>query len=133
VVLQFPGALESVNAGNFDDRMGGPIRRATVAFTIQSLLMVAGGIVLTVAEWDRGGYRYGPLLYVVATVAATAWTALIIFPVNKRLKETDDDPAAFRRLLAVWMQLSVVRFLLWSVEWLAIGFWFVAVASKARR
>ena len=48
------------------------VRRATLTFTFQSILMVVGGVVLTVAEWDEGGYRYGPLVYTVATVVATS-------------------------------------------------------------
>jgi hypothetical protein len=133
VVLQFPGALKSVNAGNFDDRLGGPIRRATITWTVMVILMVAGGIVLTVHEWDHGGYRYGPLVYVVATVVATAWTLLIIFPVNQRLRDADDDPAEFTRALSLWMKLSVVRFAFWVTEWLAITIWLVALAGRANR
>jgi hypothetical protein len=132
VAFQFPGALGSMNAGNFVERMYAPIKRATVTFTVQTLLMLVGGIVLTVAEWDQGGYRFGPLGYVAATVAATAWTVLVIFPVNERLKATDDDPAEFRRLLVVWMRLHFVRFVFWVAEWFAIAVWLVALAARGR-
>lgn len=132
MVLQLPGMKKSLNPSNFDDRMNAPIRRATTAFAVQVLLMVLGGIVLTVAEWDEGAYRYAPLLYVVATVAATAWTMLVIFPVNQRLRDTNADPDQFRRLLDHWTRLSTVRFALWIVEWAAITSWFLGLAVRAR-
>lgn len=132
VVFQFPGA-GSITPSTFPERMGDPIKRATLTFTIQSTLMLVGGVVLAVAEWDEGGYRYAPLAYVVATLAATAWTVLAIFSVNQRLRKADVDPAEFRRLLTVWMRLNVVRFLFWVAEWLAMAVWFVGSVTRARR
>lgn len=130
VFFQFPGA-GSITAANYDERMGAQVRRATRTFTFQSLLMVVGGIVLTVAEWDQGRYRYGPLVYTVMTVIATSFF-LAIYPVNQRMKK-GGDPEEFHRLLRLWIRLNTIRFGIWFAEWLAMASWFVGLATRARR
>ena len=130
VFFQFPGA-GSITAANYDERMGAQVRRATLTFTFQSILMLVGGIVLTVAEWDQGGYRYAPLAYTVLTVIATCFF-LPIYPVNQRMKKSD-DPAQFSRDLRLWIRLNTVRFGIWFGEWVAMAAWFVGLATMARR
>ncbi len=130
VFFQFPGA-GSITAASYDERMGAQVRRATLTFTFQSILMFVGGIVLTVAEWDQGGYRYAPLAYTVLTVIATAFF-LPIYPVNQKMKK-GVDAAEFSRLLRLWIRLNTIRFGVWIAEWVAMASWFVALAIKARR
>ena len=71
--------------------------------------MFVGGIVLTVAEWDQGGYRWAPLVYTVATVVATTFTVVQILPVNKALYADVPDEATFRSLLRRWISLNNIR------------------------
>jgi hypothetical protein len=130
VFFQFPGA-GSITAASYDERMGAQVRRATLTFTFQSLLMVVGGVVLTVAEWDQGRYRYGPLAYTVLTVIATSFF-LPIYPINQRMRK-EPGPDEFRRLLGVWMRLNTVRLGIWFGEWVAMASWFVGLATRARR
>jgi hypothetical protein len=132
VLFQFPGALESTKPGGFSERFGRPVRTAVAFFSVWSVLMVVGGIWLTVAEWDQGGYRWGPLVYTIATVVATAFTVVLILPVNRQLYEEVPDVARFRSLLKRWITLNIVRTLIWTVEWVAIALWFVALARDAR-
>lgn len=133
VVMLFPGALETTKAADFSERFAAPVRRAVAYFAVQSTLMVAGSVALTVAEWDQGGYRWGPLVYLAMTVGATAFTVVFILPVNRALYEEITDEREFTRLLTRWVQLNVVRAGMWTIEWFAIALWFVALASKAQR
>jgi hypothetical protein len=132
VLFQFPGALQATRPGGFAERFGRPVRTAVAFFTVWSVLMVVGGIVLTIAEWDQGGYRWGPLVYTVATVVATTFTVVLILPVNRALYADVPDEAQFRSLLRRWINLNIIRTLIWTVEWLAIALWFVALAKDAR-
>ena len=93
VLFQFPGALQATRPGGFAERFGRPVRTAVTFFSVWSVLMVVGGIVLTVAEWDQGGYRWGPLVYTVATVVATTFTVVLILPVNRALYADVPDEA----------------------------------------
>lgn len=130
VFFQLAGA-SSITAENYDERMNDQVKRATAWFTIQSILMVVGGVVLTVSEWDEGGYRYGPLVYTVTTVIATLFF-LFIDPINKQMRKKP-EPAEFRRLLNVWIRLNTIRLGIWFAEWVAITAWFAALAIDARR
>ena len=129
VVLQFPGALATTRAENFAERFGDPVRRAVAFFSVVSAVMVAGGIWLTAREWDESGRRWLPLLFVLLTVAATAFTVIAILPVNRALYRDVPDEARFRALLGRWIRLNVVRSVFWLLEWLAIAGWFLWVAA----
>jgi hypothetical protein len=133
VLFQFPGATRTTRAQDFPDRFGGPVRRAVGFFSVQTLLMVAGSILLTVDQWDQGGRRYLPLAYVVGVAAATAFTVLTILPVNRALYRDVPDEAQFRRLLSRWIRLNVIRVCLWTVEWIAIVAWFIQVSLDGLR
>lgn len=133
VVMLFPGAVKTTRAADFPERFGAPVRRAVAYFGVQSTLMVAGSVALTIAEWDEGGYRWGPLAYLLTTVATTAFTVVFILPVNRSLYRDITDEGEFTRLLTRWVQLNVIRAGLWTVEWFAIAIWFVALATKAHR
>lgn len=132
LVMLFPGAIETTKRTDFSVRFADPVRRAVAYFAVQSVLMVAGSLALTISEWDQGGYRWAPLVYLVMTVAATAFTVVFIVPVNKRLSEEIADDREFTGLLTRWVQLNIVRCGFWTVEWLAIALWFVALATKGR-
>jgi hypothetical protein len=129
VVLQFPGALATTRAANFPERFGDPVRRAVAFFSVVSAIMIAGGIWLTVREWDLSGRRWLPLLYVLLAVGATAFTVVAILPVNRALYRDVADESRFRALLSRWIRLNVVRYGFWVLEWFAIAVWFVWVAA----
>jgi hypothetical protein len=133
VLFQFPGAVETTRAHNFPDRFGGPVRRAVGFFSVVSVLMFVGGILLTIDQWDQGARRYWPLLYAVGVAAATTFTVVLILPVNRALYREIADDRQFRTLLSRWMRLNVVRTGLWTVEWVAIVGWFLLLAMEGLR
>jgi hypothetical protein len=52
--------------------------------------------------------------------------------VNRALFADVPDAAQFRSLLRRWINLNIIRTLIWTVEWSAIALWFVALAKDAR-
>lgn len=130
-IFQFPGALDRTSPGQFPERFGGPLKLAVIFLTVWTTLMLAGGLVMTIAEWDHGNYRWAPLVYLVATVVATTITLALIFPVNKVLNTPTDDAVMFRSTLARWIRLNLLRAVVWTIEWLAMALWFVAMATEA--
>ena len=48
------------------------------------------------------------------------------------LNTPTDDAVLFRSTLAKWIRLNILRTVVWSIEWLAMALWFVAMAMKAR-
>ena len=71
-----------------------------------------------------------PTSYTSLTVAATAFTVIWIVPVNHRLFKEISDPAVFTATLRRWVVLNVIRSGLWALEWVAIAWWFVRVATR---
>jgi uncharacterized membrane protein len=100
-----------------------PIERATRFFTAMTALMLLAAGLLVWGEWDTG-YVWVPLVYIAATVGATALTKYWIFPINRRLEAGVTEPVALRRDLDRWAVLNRIRTLFWTVEWAAIAAYF---------
>jgi hypothetical protein len=130
VGFQFPGALATTRPENFPERFGDPVRRAVAFFAVVSLLMIAASGWLLHREWDEGDRRLLILAYLVFTVAATAFTVIWIVPVNRKLFKEISDPAVFTATLHRWVVLNVIRSGIWVLEWIAITWWFVLVATR---
>jgi FtsH-binding integral membrane protein len=130
VVLQFPGALATTHAANFPERFGAPVRRAVGFFSVVSAVMLAGGIWLTVREWDGGNGRLYPLFFTALVVLATLFTVVFILPVNRALYRDIPDQTRFTAMLGRWMRLNIVRYAFWILEWLAITGWFLAEVTR---
>jgi hypothetical protein len=129
-LFEFPGALETTKPEDFGPRFGAPVKRAVKFFTVWTILMVVGGTVLAVHEWDHGNYRWAPVLYAVAAAASAAFTMIVIFPVNKHLSGTITDETEFKHYLGLWIRYTHIRTALWTLEWLAMGAWVVALAGR---
>ena len=109
-----------------------PVTLATRFFTVMTIVMLVTGFVMLVTEWFTG-IRWVPLVVLAAIGAATLVTVLLIIPqYNDRLAAHVTDPVELRRLLHGWMQLNRLRVALWTVAWLAMAWWFYAMAWKAR-
>ncbi|MCU1346559.1 MAG: hypothetical protein JWL70_2825, partial [Acidimicrobiia bacterium] len=129
-LFEFPGIVESTKPADFPERFGGPVHRAVVFFSVWTVLMTVGGIILAVHEWDHGNYKWAPVVYTAAAVISAAFTMIVIFPVNKRLSAVIVDETEFRRYLRKWVLYTHIRTGLWTVEWIAMGVWLTALAGR---
>lgn len=100
-----------------------PAERATRFFTWMTILMLAAAVVLIVGEWDEG-YVWVPIVYLVATLAATQLTRAVIFPLNRRMAAGLTEPREVRLVLGRWARLNRLRAVLWTVEWGVIAAYF---------
>jgi hypothetical protein len=127
VLFSFPLASK-LTPDNYRLPFVEPVVNATRFFTWMTAAMLAVPIPLIVGE-RHTGYVWVPVVYLAATIAATALTLIFIFPYNKELREGVTDPARLRLVLGRWMRLNVVRVLLWTVEWVAVTLYFCLEAA----
>jgi hypothetical protein len=127
VLFSFPLA-PGLTPENYQLPFMQPVQNATRFFTWMTSAMLVAAVPLIVAEWDSG-YVWVPIVYLAATVAATALTLIFIFPYNRELTRGVTDPARLRLTLGRWMRLNTIRVLLWTVEWVAIALYFALKAA----
>lgn len=108
-----------------------PLRLATVFLTWMTVLMLISGTVMAITEWWTG-IRWVPLVVLVLIIAATLLTQYGIFPYNDRMRAGVTDPAELDAIVHRWAHLCRVRAAIWAVQWLAMAYWFSALALKAR-
>lgn len=108
-----------------------PVTRATHFFTYMTLVMLVTGIVMLASE-SLSGLRWVPIIVLVALIASTLLTVLVIFRYNKALADGIHDPAELKRIFASWATLNRIRVSLWVIEWAAMMTYFARLAFKAR-
>jgi len=126
VLFTFPIAPK-LTVDNYYMQFVPQVDAATRFFTYMTMLMLALCAALIWVEW-RSVYMWGPVVVLVATIAATTLTTRVIFPLNKAMKEGIRDPALLRETLAKWMTLNRIRVGLWTVQWLSMMCYFAAKA-----
>ncbi len=108
-----------------------PVANATQFFTYMTIVMLVTGVIMLVTEWFSG-LRLTPIIVLLALIASTVLTIVFIFPHNQKLTDGISDPAQLKETFAAWANLNRVRASLWAVEWLAMMYYFAALAFKAR-
>jgi hypothetical protein len=107
------------------------VTTATAFFTWMTALMSAAGLVMAVAEWSQR-LRWVPILVLLAITAATTLTLVSLEPLNAQMASHITDPAKLAAVLSQWMTLNRIRVGLWSVEWLAMMYYFASKYLAAR-
>jgi hypothetical protein len=107
-----------------------PVEAATHFFTYMTIVMLVGAAVMIWGEW-RTGYRWVPIVVLLAVLAATLLTTQIIFPANHEMEAGIATQARLDVVLARWMLLNRIRTGLWTVQWLAMTAYFVLKALRA--
>ena len=130
IFFQFP--LEpKLTPDNYQMIFIEPVENATRFFTWMTILMLITGGIMLLTEWFTG-IRWVPIVVLLATIAATALTILVIFPVNKELEAGITDPVRLRTVFATWAGFNRIRVSLWVIEWAAMMYWFYRQAWDAR-
>lgn len=108
-----------------------PVTNATRFFTYMTMVMLVCGAIMLATEWFSG-LRWVPVVVLAALIASTLTTILLIFPHNEALALGIDDPDFLRETFAAWAGLNRVRVSLWAIMWVAMMFYFCALAWRAR-
>lgn len=104
---------------------------ATRFFTPVTMAMMGFCVVMAVAECDHR-LRWAPVVVLVAVLAATGMTTLLLFPLNDELRRGVTEQARLEVLLADWRRSNIIRVLFWSAEWLAMMAYFAVLAQRAK-
>jgi glucan phosphoethanolaminetransferase (alkaline phosphatase superfamily) len=102
-----------------------PTDAATRFFTIVVPLMFVALAVMVVSEW-RTRFRWVAVGALACLAAATYVGTQYIIPVNKILKGRITDQAQLTQLLQRWMELNDIRWVLITIMWLLLMYYFVA-------
>jgi glucan phosphoethanolaminetransferase (alkaline phosphatase superfamily) len=102
-----------------------PTNAATRFFTVVVPLMFLASIVFLVTEW-KTRFRWTAILSLLCISAATYVGWLHIIPVNKLIKAGVADQAQLTPLFKQWMMLNDIRWVLLTVMWLTLMYYFIA-------
>ena len=123
VLFSFPVASE-LTPDNYYSHFVPQVDAATGFFTYMTMLMIACGLIMTVAEWKSRLYRWWPIITLLGVVAATLLTMQFILPYNTMMREGITDATQLHEVLDKWMSLNRVRVSLWTVQWLSMMTYF---------
>ncbi len=126
VLFSFPVAPH-LTVGNYYYVFVPQVQAATEFFTSMTKLMIVLCIIMLIAEW-KTSLRWVPIVVLLAVLAATGLTIMYIFPYNDVMSKGITDPAELQTVLAHWMSLNKIRVALWTVQWVAMMFYFARKA-----
>jgi hypothetical protein len=105
------------------------VTAATKFFTYMTMVMIAAGVVMLVAEW-RTRFRWVPVVVLLGVLAATGLTMKFIIPYNEEMAAHITSAARLGEVLDAWMGFNRLRVGLWTVQWLAMMIYFAAKAYQ---
>ena len=82
------------------------------------------------AEW-RTRYRWIPLVVLIAVITASSVTYFLIFPINHEMAAHISDPQQLSTAITKWVHYTWYRVILWSIEWVAMMYYFAARTLEA--
>ena len=122
VLFSFPTAPH-LTPDNYYYAFVPQVAAATDFFTGMTKLMIVLCIIMIIAEW-KTGFRWAPIIVLLAVFAATGLTLKYIFPLNAAMAQGIKDANELRTTLDRWMFLNKIRVSLWTVQWLAMMAYF---------
>ena len=128
VIFQFP-TLPELNVSNYYLHFVPQVAAATTFFTILVPLMCVICLVMLKAEW-RTRFRWVPIVVLLAIIAASSVTYFLIFPINHEMAAHISDPQQLSVAISKWVQYTWYRVALWSLEWVALMYYFAARAYQ---
>jgi hypothetical protein len=122
VLFSFPTASHLTPA-NYYYAFVPQVAAATEFFTGMTKLMIVLGIIMLIAEW-KTGFRYVPIIVLLAVFAVTGLTLKSILPLNQAMAHGITDVAELQTTLGRWMYLNKIRVSLWTAQWAAMMAYF---------
>jgi hypothetical protein len=110
---------------NYYDQFIPQTSAATRFFTVVVPIMFFCVVVMIASEW-KGKLRWAAIANLLCLGAATWVGQLYIIPINKTLAKTVTDQAQLTSLLERWMSLNDIRWVLLTIMWLILMYYFTA-------
>jgi hypothetical protein len=123
VLFSFPVAPK-LTVDNYHLVFVPEVEAATRFFTGMTKAMIVSCGIMIWAEW-KSGYRWVPILVLLAVIAATVLTMHWIFPVNAQMAQGIKDQAELQRSLRIWISYNKIRVALWTLQWAAMMTYYV--------
>jgi hypothetical protein len=120
----FPG-WTTLTVDNYYDRFIPPTTIATQFFTIVVPLMFLALVVMIVTEW-KTRFRWVAIAALLCLGLATYVGQLHIIPINKILATGIAEQSQLSELLQQWMFLNDIRWVLLTLMWLIMMYYFTA-------
>ncbi len=110
---------------NYYDQFIPQTSAATRFFTVVVPIMFFCNVVMIFSEW-KGKLRWTAIASLLCLGAATWVGQLYIIPINKIMAKTVTDQAQLTSLLERWMSLNDIRWVLLTIMWLILMYYFAA-------
>jgi len=128
VLFSFPIAPE-LTPDNYYNQFVPQVTAATKFFTYMTMLMMVSCAIFIIEEW-KTSLKWYPIIILALIIAATLLTTQFILPYNKQMANGIKDPAELQTILSSWMNLNIIRVLLWTLQWITIVIFFATRYSK---
>jgi hypothetical protein len=129
VIFQFP-VLPELLVRNYYQHFVPQGSTATTFLSILVPLMSAVCLVMLKEEWDTR-FRWVPIVVFGAIIAAACVHYFFVLPINREMAARINDQTELTSVIGKWVQYTWYRVVLWSVEWLAMMYYFGARAYQS--
>ena len=116
ILFSFPIAAQ-LTTENYYNQYVPQVTLATRFFTYMTGLMIVCCIVFIIEEW-KTNLKFYPIGVLLLVVCATLLTTTFILPYNKQMADGISNQAELQEVLGKWMNLNIVRVLLWTGQWI---------------
>ena len=131
VLFSFPTASE-LTPENYYNQFVPQVTAATKFFTYMTMVMIASCVVFIIEEW-RTKIKLYPIGVLLLVIAATLLTMIFILPYNQQMAAGIKTQAELQEILGKWMNLNIVRVLLWTGQWLLMMAFYVFHYNSDRK
>jgi len=108
------------------------VTAATAFFTTMTKAMIVANLIMLAAEF-RTRLRWVPIIVFGALIAATVLTVKLILPMNAIMAQGITSQAELQEILSRWIALNKWRVGLWTIQWVAMMWYFLAAWSAEYR
>ena len=108
-----------------------PLPASSHFFTVVTIVMLICGLIMLATEW-LSGLRWVPVVVLAAVILATGLTMFAIIPLTNRIGAGTSDLTELKVMIERWGDLVRIRAALWTIEWVAMAYWFYRLALQAR-
>jgi hypothetical protein len=119
-----------LTVANYYDQFIPQTSTATRFFTVVVPIMFLCNAIMIKVEW-KTRMRWASILALICVSGSTYVGQMHIIPINKILKGGIADQARLTDLLSQWMHLNDIRWVLMTVGWLTMMYYFGSKSMRA--